>query len=67
MFLIIIGIIILIIAAIVFKQNPVLEKFRKPGRIIGFGFIVLGLLSACIVQVNPGEIGVKVLFWKYSK
>jgi regulator of protease activity HflC (stomatin/prohibitin superfamily) len=62
MFLIIIGIIVLVIAAVAFRNNPVTEKFRKPGRILGFVFIALGLLSTSIVQINPGEIGIKVLF-----
>ena len=61
---IIIGFIILIGATIVIKSNPALARFRKPGRIIGFVFIAVGILSACIVQVNPGEIGIKVLFGK---
>ena len=64
MFLIIIGFIILIVAAIVIKNNPALARFKKPGRVIGFVFIIAGILGSCIVQVNPGEIGIKVLFGK---
>ena len=62
MFLIIIGIIILIIATVVLKNNPAVARFKTPGRIIGFIFIGLGILTACIIQINPGEIGIKVLF-----
>ena len=62
MFLIILGIIVLIVSAVVLKNNPALAKFKNPGRILGFLFIVLGVLTASIIQVNPGEIGVKVLF-----
>ena len=64
MLLIIIGFIILIVAAIVIKNNPALARFKKPGRVIGFVFIIAGILGSCIVQVNPGEIGIKVLFGK---
>ena len=62
MFLIIIGIIILIVAAVVLKNNPALAKFKTPGRIIGLVFIALGVLTSSIIQINPGEVGVKVLF-----
>ena len=62
MFLIIIGIVILIAATVALKNNPALARFKKPGRILGFVFIGLGILTSCIIQVNPGEIGVKVLF-----
>ena len=64
MLLIIIGFIILIVAAIVIKNNPALARFKRPGRVIGFVFIIAGILGSCIVQVNPGEIGIKVLFGK---
>ncbi len=37
------------------------------GRLIGLLFIVLGVLVACIVQINVGEVGVKVLFGKVQK
>ena len=62
MFLIIIGIIILIVATVVLKNNPALARFKTPGRSIGFIFIGLGILTASIIQINPGEIGIKVLF-----
>jgi len=29
---------------------------------IGLGFILVGILSASIIQINPGEIGVKILY-----
>ncbi len=62
MFLIILGIIILIVATLVLRNNPLLAKFKTPGRILGFVFIGLGILTSCIIQINGGEIGVKVLF-----
>jgi len=62
MALIIIGIIALILTATVIKNNPVLAKFVSIGRILGFAFIAIGILLASIIQINPGEIGVKILF-----
>lgn len=62
MFLIVIGIIILVISAVVLKNNPALVKFKPVGRIIGLLFIVLGIFNACVKQIDAGEVGVKVLF-----
>jgi regulator of protease activity HflC (stomatin/prohibitin superfamily) len=62
MFLIIIGIIILIVTAIVLKNNPALQKFKPVGSIVGFLFILLGIITSCVKQIDGGEIGVKVLF-----
>jgi regulator of protease activity HflC (stomatin/prohibitin superfamily) len=62
MFLLVLGIIILIVAAVVIKKNPVLARFHNIGRIIGLLFIAAGIIMSCIVQINPGEIGVKILF-----
>ena len=62
MFLIVLGIIIFIATAIFLKSNPALEKFKPVGRIVAFIFIVLGISTACIKQIDAGEVGVKVLF-----
>jgi regulator of protease activity HflC (stomatin/prohibitin superfamily) len=62
MFLIVIGIIIIIITSIVIKNSPALAKFKPIGRIIGLLFIVLGIITSCVKQIDAGEVGVKVLF-----
>lgn len=62
MFLIILGIILFIITVTVIKNNPVLHKFGSTGRLIALLMIVLGVLTACIKQVDAGEVGVKKLF-----
>ncbi len=62
MFLIILGLIILIVASTVIKNNPALARFKNMGRILGFVFILIGILISSIIQINPGEIGVKILF-----
>lgn len=62
MVFLVIGVLVLILVALVIKKNPVLSRFSSAGRILGFLFIALGILSACIIQINPGEIGVKILF-----
>ncbi len=62
MFLIILGILLIIISATLLKNNASLAKFKNIGRLIGFAFIVMGILSTSVIQVNPGEIGIKILF-----
>ncbi|MEJ7610321.1 MAG: SPFH domain-containing protein [Ferruginibacter sp.] len=62
MLLIILGVLILIGSVVIMSRDERLAKFRSAGRLIGFLFIVLGIMSACIVQINAGYIGIKVLF-----
>lgn len=62
MFLIIIGILVLVITAVLLKSNSPLARFRSVGRIVGLLFILLGILTSCIKQIDAGEVGVKVLF-----
>jgi regulator of protease activity HflC (stomatin/prohibitin superfamily) len=62
MFLVILGLIILIAATIFLRNNPALEKFKPVGRIVGFLFIALGIMTSCVKQIDAGDVGVKVLF-----
>ena len=62
MFLIILGLIILFAAPRFLSHDARFLKFRSGGRLLGLLFIILGIMSACIVQVNAGYIGVKSLF-----
>jgi regulator of protease activity HflC (stomatin/prohibitin superfamily) len=62
MFLIIIGVIILAGAGAFLKANPATARYVPMGRLLGLGFIVVGIVLTSIKQVDPGEVGVKVLF-----
>jgi len=64
MLLLVIGVVILIVVTVIVKKNPALARFQKAGRLLGLLFIALGIVSACVIQINPGEIGVKILFGK---
>lgn len=64
---IIIGIIIFGITGVVVKNNPELYRYKGIGRLVGLLFVVLGVFVACIVQINVGEAGVKVLFGQVQK
>lgn len=62
MFLIILGIIIFGFTGTVTKNNVLLAKYRSIGRVIGLVMVVLGILISSIIQIDSGEIGIKVLF-----
>jgi len=67
MFLIILGIIILVGAGILLKNSPALAKFKPIARLVGLIFIVLGIITSSVKQVEPGEVGVKILFGNIQK
>jgi regulator of protease activity HflC (stomatin/prohibitin superfamily) len=62
MFLAVLGLIIFIATGIIVKSNPALAKFAGVGRIVGLLIILLGISTACIKQIDAGEVGVKKLF-----
>ncbi len=64
---IIFGVLIFGFTGVIIKNNPSLHRYKNVGRLIGFLFVVLGIFTACIVQINVGEAGVKVLFGKVQK
>ena len=65
MALIIIGVIVFLIGLAIARTNDInFRRFASPIRILGGIFIVIGLLTACIIQIEAGEIGVKKLFGK---
>ena len=63
MALIIIGFIIIFSAGFL-GNNQALHRFINTFRIIGLIVVLLGVLTACIVQIDAGEIGVQKLFGK---
>ena len=64
MLLIILGIIAFLAAASLRKMQLPFPKYAGIVRIIASVMIILGILTACIVQINAGEIGVQTLFGK---
>jgi regulator of protease activity HflC (stomatin/prohibitin superfamily) len=62
MFLIILGVIIFVAINVVAKTNPMAAKFTSAGRLLGLVFVLLGISTACVKQIDAGEIGVKILF-----
>jgi regulator of protease activity HflC (stomatin/prohibitin superfamily) len=63
MIFIVLGVLVLI-AGFALKSNDQFGRFAMIVRTIAILLLVVGLLSKCIVQINAGQIGVKILFGK---
>ena len=59
---IILGIIIFIVGSALARINDAVRRFGKPVMAAGIALAVLGALTAAIVQVDPGQVGIKILF-----
>ena len=62
MFFIIIGILLILVFSAVAHNSPRLQPYNKIPWYVGGLFILIGIFSSCIKQVDAGEVGVKVLF-----
>ena len=63
MILIVLGIIILLVSFSI-SNIPNVSSFKKIGRLVGIGFIFLGIVTSCFMQIDAGHVGVKKLFGK---
>jgi len=64
MTLIILGILVFIAGLAMARGEEIIKRFARPTRTIGLLLLVLGVFIACIIEIGPGEIGVKTLFGK---
>ncbi|MFP5041999.1 prohibitin family protein [Parasediminibacterium sp. JCM 36343] len=64
MFLIVLGIIVFAAAFSLKKSNTPFAQFAGGIRILGIVLVLLGFFTACVKQINAGEVGVKSLFGK---
>lgn len=62
MFLIILGLLFLVVSAVVLSKSDALKKFIPVLRSVGILLIVIGVATSCFKQIEPGQVGVKVLF-----
>lgn len=67
MFLIVLGVIMFLFISAIARNNPQAGRFAPTGRLVAIGLVVVGVLTSCVVQINAGEAGVKVLFGKVQK
>jgi regulator of protease activity HflC (stomatin/prohibitin superfamily) len=67
MTIIVVGIIILIIGFVAAKADePMLRRYRSMIKTAGVIVILVGMSIACVVQVEPGQVGVQKLFGKVN-
>jgi regulator of protease activity HflC (stomatin/prohibitin superfamily) len=64
MILIILGFILLGVATFVFNANNINSKFSVPLKVVAVVLIGIGVLNACLKQIDAGQIGVKSMFGK---
>ncbi|MES2560619.1 MAG: prohibitin family protein [Bacteroidota bacterium] len=62
MFLIILGLLFVVVSAVVLTKTEAFKKFIPAIRSVGFLLIVIGIATSCFKQIEPGQVGVKVLF-----
>src|SRR5882724_12588309 len=62
MTLIILGLILFITGIVLRRRVPAFSSYSSYLRTGGLLLFVLGVLSACFVQIGTGEVGVQVLF-----
>jgi regulator of protease activity HflC (stomatin/prohibitin superfamily) len=64
MFLIILGIVVLVVSFSMAKMDSPFHRFAGGLRILSVVFILLGVFTACLKQIDAGYVGVKSLFGK---
>src|SRR6185437_2748902 len=64
MFLLIFGILLLIAGIVTARRTDSLKRYGSPLRWVGLLIALLGLSTACLVQIGAGEVGVQILFGK---
>lgn len=62
--IVILGLIIFLIGAFTGKANSPLSKFRNLLRLGGILVVLIGFVSSTVRIIQPGQVGVKVLFGK---
>lgn len=66
MTIIVVGIVILVIGFVLAKSDPAMKAYHKLITTAGIVVIIIGASIACVVQVEPGQVGVQKLFGKVN-
>jgi regulator of protease activity HflC (stomatin/prohibitin superfamily) len=66
MLIFIVGLLVLVAGFAFARSNSPMRTHAKLIRFIGFGVLLIGLLTSSLVQIEPGEVGVQKLFGKVS-
>ena len=66
MFLVFLGIVALVAGFAINTPSLAFARFSRPVKVVGVVLIGLGLLSACVRQIDAGKIGIGSLFGQVS-
>ena len=64
MLLIILGFIALLVGFALARGDEKLHRLTNPIRLVALALMLIGVLTACVVQIDAGHVGVKKLFGK---
>ncbi len=64
MVLIILGFVVFLVGLSLSRGSTELVRFAGPARIVGVIIILIGVVTACVQQIDAGQVGVKKLFGK---
>jgi regulator of protease activity HflC (stomatin/prohibitin superfamily) len=67
MALIIIGLVLAILSTTIRKTNPQLAPAGNIMRWVGLIAVIAGIATSCLVQVQPGQVGVQTMFGKVQQ
>ena len=67
MILLILGLIIFFIGQALHRGDVNIKRFSGPVRVVGFIVMLLGVMTACVIQIEAGQVGVQKLFGKVQK
>ena len=64
MVLLILGLIVFFVGLSLHRGDDKMKRFSGPVRVVGLVLLALGISTACIVQIEAGQVGVQKLFGK---
>jgi regulator of protease activity HflC (stomatin/prohibitin superfamily) len=64
MIFLILGLIIFFVGMALRRSDDTVKRFGNPVRLVGLVIMLAGILTACVVQIDAGEVGVQKLFGK---
>ena len=53
---------IMFVVGLVMAKNPETKRFGNPVRVVGLLVILIGVITACVIQIEAGHVGIKKLF-----
>jgi regulator of protease activity HflC (stomatin/prohibitin superfamily) len=66
MTLIVLGIVVVVIGIVAASSKERIRNYQAMIKVVGFLLIVIGASMSCVVQIEPGQVGVQKLFGKVN-